>query len=80
MVDWDDIRYFLAAARADPIRTAAEHLATGSISCLRSPDGFWRRRPRMRGTDASGSWTARALDMVGLYPIPLWRSLSCCRD
>ncbi|MGH7103884.1 MAG: LysR family transcriptional regulator [Acetobacteraceae bacterium] len=35
MIDWDDIRYFLAAARGGSVRSAAEHLRVNHSTVLR---------------------------------------------
>jgi DNA-binding transcriptional LysR family regulator len=35
MVDWDDVRYFLAVARGGSVRAAAEHLAVNHSTVLR---------------------------------------------
>jgi hypothetical protein len=35
MIDWDDVRYFLAVARGDSVRAAAEHLGVNHSTVLR---------------------------------------------
>src|SRR5215468_9884904 len=35
MIDWDDIRYFLAVARGRSVRAAAEHLGVNHSTVLR---------------------------------------------
>src|SRR6202046_3388058 len=35
MIDWDDVRYFLAVARGAPVRAAAEHLGVNHSTVLR---------------------------------------------
>ena len=35
MIDWDDVRYFLAVARGGSVRAAAEHLGVNHSTVLR---------------------------------------------
>ena len=35
MIDWDDVRYFLAVARGGSVRAAAEHLGVNHTTVLR---------------------------------------------
>ena len=35
MIDWDDVRYFLAVARGGSVRAAAEHLGVNHATVLR---------------------------------------------
>ena len=35
MIDWDDVRYFLAAAREGSVRAAAKHLGVNHATVLR---------------------------------------------
>ncbi|TIU33923.1 MAG: LysR family transcriptional regulator, partial [Mesorhizobium sp.] len=35
MIDWDDVRYFLAVARAGSVRAAAERLGVNHSTVLR---------------------------------------------
>src|ERR1700684_900792 len=35
MIDWDDVRYFLAVARGGSVRAAAEHLRVNHTTVLR---------------------------------------------
>jgi DNA-binding transcriptional LysR family regulator len=35
MIDWDDVRYFLAVARGSSVRAAAEHLGVNHSTVLR---------------------------------------------
>jgi DNA-binding transcriptional LysR family regulator len=73
MMDWDDVRYFLAVARGGSVRAAAEGLGVNHSTVLRRIAQLEERQRLEASLRAVRSYASREAGLVG------WAEPQMCR-